>query len=98
MKKIPVMCPACTHKLNVEKLSCNSCSTSIQGSFAIPFFLQLSPDEQSFILQFLKASGSLKEMAKQLGHSYPKVRNMLDEIILKVGEIENQAKTDNDNK
>ena len=33
------------------------------------------------MLQFVKASGSLKEMATLLGVSYPTVRNRLDDII-----------------
>ena len=41
----------------------------------------LGPDDQEFILQFIKASGSLKDMAKVLNVSYPTVRNRLDEII-----------------
>jgi hypothetical protein len=38
-------------------------------------------EDQGFVLEFIKASGSLKEMAKLLGLSYPTVRNRLDEVI-----------------
>lgn len=37
----------------------------------------------------MKSSGSLKEMAKLLGLSYPTVRNRLDEIIERVKIAEN---------
>ena len=88
-KKIPVNCPSCTEMLRVEKLSCGACGTSVSGNFPLPVFLQLNAAEQDFLLRFVKSSGSLKEMARQLGYSYPKVRNMLDDLIGKINEIEN---------
>ena len=50
----------------------------------MPALLQLSADEQEFVLAFVKCSGSLKEMASQLKLSYPTVRNLLDDIIDKL--------------
>ena len=46
----------------------------------------MGPEDQDFILQFIKASGSLKEMAGILKVSYPTVRNRLDEIIDKLNQ------------
>ena len=43
--------------------------------------MRLTQDDQEFVLLFIKASGSLKEMASHLAVSYPTVRNRLDEII-----------------
>ncbi|MFR2062807.1 MAG: DUF2089 family protein [Alistipes sp.] len=43
----------------------------------------------TFILDFVKSSGSLKEMARKLGLSYPTVRNRLDDIIAQIQTIEN---------
>jgi hypothetical protein len=53
----------------------------VNGLYELPVLLRLKPDEQDFILQFVKYSGSLKDMAKHLNLSYPTVRNRLDEII-----------------
>ena len=88
IKNIPVSCPACASRLHVEKLECSECGTTVQGHFDLPVIMQLTTEEQEFVLMFLKASGSLKEMAKQLGYSYPKVRNMLDDVIARVKELE----------
>jgi hypothetical protein len=44
------------------------------------------------VLEFIKASGSLKEMAKLLGLSYPTVRNRLDEIIERIRFTEKSGK------
>ncbi|MGB0869672.1 MAG: DUF2089 family protein [Flavobacteriales bacterium] len=84
MKKLPVVCPSCDDSLSVSELSCNSCETKISGAFTLPILLQLTVEEQQFILQFVISGGSLKKMAEQLKKSYPTVRNMLDDIIEKV--------------
>lgn len=82
--KLPVQCPSCQHALSVNELVCNECSTTINGNYEIPLLLQLSQEEQDFIIQFFLSSGSLKEMARQIGISYPTVRNRLDDLIEKV--------------
>lgn len=90
---LPSNCPSCQSRLAVRELSCPQCDTRVQGQYALPLFLQLKADEQDFLMRFLKASGSLKEMAKQLGYSYPKVRNMLDDLIEQVRNLEKEQKT-----
>lgn len=44
----------------------------------------LDDEDVSFIKKFLLASGSLKEMAKQYGVTYPTVRLRLDKLIQKI--------------
>jgi hypothetical protein len=81
MKRIPVTCPACGVGLRVKRLACEGCNTGIEGTFDLPLQARLPYEDQEFILAFVKASGSLKEMARLLGLSYPTVRNRLDDII-----------------
>lgn len=92
MKVLPAVCPACSSQLNVKSLICERCLTEIQGQYELPLLSRLSIDDQGFIIEFVKASGSLKEMAKILGLSYPTVRNRLDEIIERVKFAEKQGK------
>ena len=92
MKVLPTICPACKEPLKVKVLVCENCQTEIDGLFDLPQLTQLQVEDQNFILQFIKASGSLKEMAKLLGLSYPTVRNRLDEIIERVKLAENPDK------
>ena len=92
MKILPTTCPACNNQLKVESLICQQCDTEIQGQYELPALASLCPDDQAFILDFMKASGSLKEMAKLLRLSYPTVRNRLDEIIERVKLAENPDK------
>ncbi len=89
MKVLPTVCPACNSQLKVKSLVCEQCQTEIQGQYELPPLAKLSPDDEAFVLEFIKASGSLKEMAKLLKLSYPTVRNRLDEIIERIKLAEN---------
>ncbi len=88
MKKLPTICPSCGEKLGVKRLCCRHCETEVEGSYSLPPIARLSVEDQDFIVQFTKASGSLKTMAKLLGVSYPTVRNRLDEVIDRLENME----------
>jgi hypothetical protein len=98
MKKLPIICPACGDKLSIKRLSCDKCQTSIEGDFQLPPLARLGQEDQNFLVEFIKASGSLKEMAAMLGLSYPTVRNMLDEIIRHIKENETKQKLQGETK
>ncbi|WP_373370299.1 DUF2089 family protein [Irregularibacter muris] len=51
----------------------------------------LDDEDLSFIKKFILASGSLKEIAKQYGVTYPTVRLRLDKLIQKIHMNENTA-------
>lgn len=44
----------------------------------------LEDEDVTFVKKFLLASGSLKEMARQYGVTYPTVRLRLDRLIQKI--------------
>lgn len=90
MKKLPLICPSCEAPLSVQRLVCHSCETHVEGLYQLPLLAQLSNEEQLFVLQFLKSSGSIKEMASQMGFSYPTMRNKLDDLIHKVEKLETE--------
>jgi hypothetical protein len=53
---------------------------------------QMSPEDLDFVVQFVLASGSLKEMARLHGVSYPTIRATLDRVIGKLQDrIQGQA-------
>lgn len=81
MKRMPKACPSCGGKLHVQTMCCPECETKIEGDYPLPTLMRLSDDDQTFICDFVKCSGSLKEMSQKLGLSYPTVRNRLDDII-----------------
>lgn len=82
MSKFITKCPSCDGiKLHAVRIECSDCKTTFDGKFDIPSLLKLSEENLKFILEFVKCSGSLKEMAKQQGVSYPTLRNRLNELI-----------------
>ena len=81
---LPCNCPSCQSQLKVKSLKCDACQTEVSGLYDLPSLARLSPDDQQFVMQFVKYSGSIKDMAKFLKLSYPTVRNLLDDIIEKI--------------
>lgn len=91
--KAPGICPICGHGLSVSRLDCGYCSTKIEGEFTLCKFCQLPDEQRDFIEVFIKCRGNIKDIEKELGISYPTVRNRLDAIIEALGyKVE---KTDN---
>jgi hypothetical protein len=64
----------------------------VDGLYPLPALASLGQEDQEFILEFIKASGSLKEMAGILNVSYPTVRNRLDEIIERLKQSQTNLK------
>jgi hypothetical protein len=89
-KKMPLNCPSCSSQLGISKMNCPACGTEVSGNYDIPLLMRLSPREVEFVETFVLASGSLKEMARLMGASYPTVRNLLDEIIDKITKLKNE--------
>jgi hypothetical protein len=56
--------------------------------------LAMSPDDLDFIVQFVLASGSLKDMAQLYGVSYPTIRASLDRVIATMRDALRGASTD----
>lgn len=83
-KQLPRRCPACEGRLSVKGLQCDDCATEVAGHFDLPVLARLSPEDRCFVLQFICCSGSLKEMSKLLKLSYPTVRNLLDNLIIRI--------------
>lgn len=70
----------------ITRIKCEDCGTEISGSFSLPtLFLNLSEDQIEFIKIFVKCRGNIKEVEKELGISYPTVRNKLNEVIIAMG-------------
>ncbi|KPE53070.1 DUF2089 family protein [Chryseobacterium indologenes] len=89
--KLPIICPSCEHTLNVSRMKCPHCQTEVSGEYELPVLLKLNREEQEFILNFFLSSGSIKEMAKQAGLSYPTMRNKMDDLITKVGQLKTNS-------
>ena len=85
MHPIPGECPVCGGELIVTRLSCRQCDTVIQGRFITGPFANLNNDQLVFLEVFVKNEGKITHMEKDLGLSYPTIRNRLHEIIRALG-------------
>ena len=82
MGKIITKCPSCdSMKIQVTKIECLDCDTQFAGQFEVPSLLKLSEEDLQFVFDFVKCSGSLKEMAVIQSVSYPTLRNRLNTLI-----------------
>jgi hypothetical protein len=86
-------CPVCAEQLNVVRLECDGCGTSLQGSFSLGRFHTLAPEQLEFLEVFIRARGNFKDVERELGISYPTVRSRLDAVIRALG-FPSQAEPD----
>lgn len=84
-KEVLGKCPVCGQNTQVTKISCNECGTSIEGNFDLCKFCRLTEDQKSFIDVFIKCRGNIKEVEKELGVSYPTVKNKLEDAANALG-------------
>lgn len=73
-------CPVCGSDSEVTRISCDECGTVIEGHFTLCKFCRLTPEQKSFIDVFIKCRGNIKEVEKELGVSYPTVKNRLEDV------------------
>ncbi|MBI2972449.1 MAG: DUF2089 domain-containing protein [Armatimonadetes bacterium] len=85
MPHAPGKCPVCGQDLEVVRLQCTSCRTSVEGHFELSRFSRLDPEQLAFLELFLKARGNLKDVERELGLSYPTVRNRLEAVLAALG-------------
>jgi len=83
-RALPVKCPSCGESLKVKRLECALCASAVEGDFTLPAVARLTYDEQTFLISLVQFSGSLKDLARLYGVSYPTVRNRLDALIEKL--------------
>ena len=54
---------------------------AIQGEFELPPLARLRYEDQVFLSEFVRNHGSIKDLEKAFGISYPTVKNRLNRII-----------------
>lgn len=64
----------------VERVSLVKKGIAIEGSFELPALAQLSLEDQVFVTAFVRSHGSIKEMERIFGVSYPTIKSRLNRI------------------
>lgn len=72
----------------VERVRLASNDIAIEGNFELPPLARLSSENQVFIAAFVRCHGSIKEMERIFGISYPTVKSRLDRISMQLKFIE----------
>jgi hypothetical protein len=78
-------CPVCGESLEVTRLHCRNCDTTIEGHFNTGAFDRLSPEQLVFAETFIRNEGKLNRMEKELSLSYPTLRSRLNDLIRAMG-------------
>ena len=66
--------------IEVERVRLVDQDVAIEGPFELPPLAQLSADDQVFVAAFVRCHGSIKQMEKYFGVSYPTIKNRLNKI------------------
>jgi len=78
-RHLATRCPICTGgPLHVTRLSCPDCRTQIETDLEPPRVLRLPPELLAFLLTFVRCRGSIRDVERELGISYPTVCKRLD--------------------
>lgn len=78
-------CPVCEARLQVTRLHCNTCGTTIEGEFNVGRFARLGRDQMSLLESFLRSRGNLRELERELSLSYPTVRGRVENLLRTLG-------------
>jgi hypothetical protein len=84
-------CPVCAGELEISRLHCSSCGTTIEGEFGVGRFGRLSREQMALLESFLRSRGNLKEMERALGISYPTVRARVEALVQALGLADGEA-------
>ncbi|WP_144122595.1 DUF2089 domain-containing protein [Catellatospora sichuanensis] len=64
----------------VERVRLAGSGIVVEGQFEPPQLAQLSVDDQVFVTAFVRSHGSIKEMERIFGVSYPTIKSRLNRI------------------
>jgi len=69
----------------VERVRLSESKIAIEGEFELPPLIRLNSDDQVFVAAFIQTHGSIKEMERLFGISYPTVKSRLNRIASQLG-------------
>src|ERR1700722_8746514 len=65
----------------VERVRLAGSGVAIDGEFELPQLAQLNVEDQVFVTAFVRCHGSIKEMERIFGVSYPTIKSRLNRIM-----------------
>jgi hypothetical protein len=78
---------------DIERVRLVDQDVAIEGRFEVPPIARLAAEDQIFVAAFVRCHGSIKQMEKFFGVSYPTIKNRLNRIggLLSFVEVEPAA-------
>ena len=67
-------------QITVERVRLVDSGTAIEGAWELPQLARLSAEDQIFVTAFVRSHGSIKEMERVFGVSYPTIKSRLNRI------------------
>src|SRR5262245_4764238 len=64
----------------VERVRLADSGVAVEGEFELPQLAQLNVEDQVFVTAFVRCHGSIKEMERIFGVSYPTIKSRLNRI------------------
>src|SRR5436853_6634099 len=83
-------------RFEIERVRLMDEDVAIEGHFDLPPLALLPAEDQIFVAAFVRCHGSIKEMEKFFGVSYPTIKNRLNRIgaLLPFAEVDPQPEPD----
>ena len=66
--------------IEIERVRLVETGVAIEGRFVLPPLAQLTGEDQVFVAAFVRCHGSIKQMERYFGVSYPTIKNRLNRI------------------
>ena len=83
-------------RLEVDRVRLVDTGVAIEGPFTLPPLAQLPAEDQVFVAAFVRCHGSIKQMEKYFGVSYPTIKNRLNKIGSQLSFVEIEQGSDAD--
>lgn len=82
--------------IEIERVRLVDHDIAIEGRFELPPLARLPAEDQVFVAAFVRCHGSIKQMEKIFGVSYPTIKNRLNRIsaLLPLAEVAPDAEAD----
>jgi hypothetical protein len=82
--------------IEIDRVRIKDSGIAIEGPFSLPPLAQLPGEDQVFVAAFVRCHGSIKQMEKYFGVSYPTIKNRLNKIGSQLSFVEIEQGSDGD--
>ena len=83
--------------VTIERVVIEGEDVAVEGRFELPPLAKMTAEDQVFVAVFVKSHGSIKQMEKHFGISYPTVKSRLNRIAAQLDfvDVETVSETGN---